>query len=186
MSRSVLESRLNATKRLVRIALIGAIYTALSFAVAPFAFGPLQFRVGEALTVLPGMSVLAIPGLTLGCVLTNLLGAISSMNPLGMIDAVIGSTATLLAALLSYLVGKKVMQRRLRYLLIPLPPVLVNAVIIGAELSFLYSQGQAFGVAFVWNFFLVLIGQAVVCYGLGVPLMVLLERRDLRGRLFLD
>ena len=79
--------------------MIAAIYTALSLALAPFSYGNIQVRIAEALTLLPLIYQPAIWGVTLGCFLTNLIGAIMGFNPTGMIDAVIGTAATLLAAL---------------------------------------------------------------------------------------
>ena len=75
---------------------IAAIYTALVIAFAPIAFGPVQFRIAEALCILPFFTPAAIPGLFIGCLLSNLLcGA-------AMLDVVFGSVATLIGALGSY------------------------------------------------------------------------------------
>ena len=59
--------------KLVKIALIGALYTALTMAIAPLAYGTVQFRISEALTLLPLFSPLGIWGVTFGCFLCNLL-----------------------------------------------------------------------------------------------------------------
>lgn len=91
-------------------------------------------RVSEALTLLPVLSPDAIVGVTLGCALTNALG--SSM---GLIDVVVGTSATLIAALMSWAL------RKARVFGLPvassLPPVLVNAVFIGAEITLLSRRG---------------------------------------------
>lgn len=169
---------------MVKIAMIAAIYCVLTLILAPIAYGPVQFRVSETLTVLPAFTPLAIPGLTLGCCLANLIGALSGLNPTGYIDAVFGTLASLIAALLSYLVAKRIKKPILRYLLVPLPPVLINAVIVGLELTFLFNSSENFGAAFLANGLSVGIGQLVICYLLGIPLMMLLGKNDFYKKLF--
>ena len=122
-------------KRFSRIAMIAAIYTALSLALAPLSYGNIQVRIAEALTLLPLIYQPAIWGVTLGCFLTNLIGAIMGFNPTGMIDAVIGTTATLLAALCTY----KFRDRKVGKVpvLSILMPVIFNFFFIGAELGYL-------------------------------------------------
>ena len=123
------------TQKMVRIAMIAAIYTALSLALAPLSYGNIQVRIAEALTLLPLIYQPAIWGVTLGCFLTNLIGAIMGFNPTGMIDAVIGTTATLLAALCTY----KFRDRKVGKVpvLSILMPVIFNFFFIGAELGYL-------------------------------------------------
>ncbi|MBR2596516.1 MAG: QueT transporter family protein [Solobacterium sp.] len=123
------------TKKMVRIAMIAAIYTALSLALAPFTYGNIQVRIAEALTLLPLIYQPSIWGVTLGCFLTNLIGAIMGFNPTGIIDSVIGTTATLLAALCTY----KFRDRKVGNVpvLSILMPVIFNFFFIGAELGYL-------------------------------------------------
>ena len=77
----------------VQAALIAAIYAALTYAVAPLSFGATQFRISEALTVLPVFTPAAIPGLAIGCIIANI------GSPYGPIDILLGTVATVLAAL---------------------------------------------------------------------------------------
>ena len=123
------------TQKMVRIAMIAAIYTVLSLALAPLSYGNIQVRIAEALTLLPLIYQPAIWGVTLGCFLTNLIGAVMGFNPTGMIDAVIGTTATLLAALCTY----KFRDRKVGKVpvLSILMPVIFNFFFIGAELGYL-------------------------------------------------
>ncbi len=123
------------TKKMVRIAMIAAIYTALSLALAPFTYGNIQVRIAEALTLLPLIYQPSIWGVTLGCFLTNLIGAIMGFNPTGIMDSVIGTTATLLAALCTY----KFRDRKVGNVpvLSILMPVIFNFFFIGAELGYL-------------------------------------------------
>lgn len=156
-------------RTLTTAAIIAAAYAALTLLLAPISYGAVQFRVSEALTVLPFFTPAAVPGLFVGCLVANL---IAGVNP---VDFVVGSGATLLAALLSYL-----LRNRNRWL-VPLPPVLVNAVVIGLELWFFVDGERTLPVLFSMMG-TVGLGQLVVCYGLGMPLLFLLDRhRDTLG-----
>ena len=90
-------SEINSTKteKISRGALIGALYAVLTIGLAPISYGPVQFRVSEALTLLPFYLPEAIPGLFAGCVFANFFGGF------GLPDMVFGSLATLIAAILS-------------------------------------------------------------------------------------
>lgn len=169
------------TRRMVVVALIAAAYTAISLTLGEFGFGPVQFRVSEALTLLAVFSPICIEGLTLGCFLTNAVGVAMGLNILGPLDMLFGTAATLLAAFLSYLF------RRVRIGKVPvlssLPPVVINAVVIGLELAVVNPGG------FNWAMFgvfagQVFIGQAVACCALGLPLIYALEKAGLDKKLF--
>ena len=117
------------TKRLVRAALIAGIYVALCLVQHPLAYGPVQFRVSEALTLLPIFTPDAVWAVTVGCFLSNLF----SMSPW---DMLFGTLATLTAALAT---------RRLRHvrtrglpLAAAVPPVLINAVVVGLEITYIF------------------------------------------------
>ena len=156
-------------------AVIAALYAVLTYAAAAMnlAFGAVQFRFSEALTVLPAFTPAAIPGLAVGCLISNL------ASPLGVVDWVFGTLATLLAGIFSYLV------RNIRWkeipVLAPLPPVIFNAIIVGFEVACLADNGTfAFGnlslAGFIAGAVSVGIGELIVCYVLGVPLMMALRR----------
>ena len=83
----------NAIRSLCLSAMIAAIYAALTMALPMLSYGPVQLRFSEALTVLPFFFPQAIPGLFLGCAISNILSAY------GIVDVIFGSLATLLAAL---------------------------------------------------------------------------------------
>ena len=156
-------------------AVIAAMYAVLTMVAATLnlAYGAVQFRFSEALTVLPVFTPAAIPGLALGCFIANL------GSPLGIVDWVFGTGATLLAAVGTWLV-KDIKVKGLP-VLAPLPPVIANVVIVGLELACLSASGS-FGFAnFTWAAFgasalSVGIGEFVVCYVLGLPLMIALSR----------
>lgn len=114
---------------LVYGAAIAAIYVVLTMLVAPIAFGPIQFRISEALTILPVFTPAAIPGLFIGCLLSNILGG-------GVIwDVIFGSLATLLGAVGTYLL-------RGHQKLACLPPIISNILIIPWVLRYAYGDAS--------------------------------------------
>jgi len=143
-------------------AVIASVYAALTIILAPISYGMIQVRISEALTILPYFTPAAIPGLFVGCIIANIVGG----N--GLVDIIFGSLATLLAAFLSYKMPK-------RYL-VPVPPIIINAVVVGAVLSYLFELDLL--VSMGW----VALGQTVACYGLGYPLLLQLEKH--RHRIF--
>lgn len=159
-----------STRDLARAAVIAAAYAALAWASNLFglAFGPVQFRLSEALCVLPYRERrTAVPGLVVGCLLANLL------SPYGLLDLTVGTLATLLAAVWS--------GRSRSAWLAALPPVMCNAVLVGAMLAWENTGfSAAFAGLFAYNALTVGIGEAAVCFLLGVPLLRALEKRALR------
>lgn len=152
---------MNKTKFLTQSAMIAALYVILVEVFKPMSYGIMQVRVAEVLTVLPFFTPSAIPGLTIGVLISNILG------PNGFLDVILGTLATLIAAYLTYKARKKI--------LAPIPPILVNAVIIGIMLYviFLGSPDQMPLLAIMgW----VALGQTIVCYGLGYPFMLILDK----------
>lgn len=161
------------TRNMVIVAMMAALYTTLCMVLAPLSFGMVQIRAAEALTLLPIFSFAGVWGVTLGCALSNLVGFFTGVNILGAIDIVFGTFATFLAALLT----RKF--RHIRILGLPvvsaIPPVLINAVVIGAELSFIIAP-KAFMTTFVINFIYVAVGQFLSCFILGLPFIWMLEK----------
>jgi len=145
---------------LVRVAMIAAIYVVLSILFAPISYGPVQVRIAEALVVLPFIDPSAIIGLFLGCVLANVYGG------LGMVDIIGGSLCTLIAAYLTYKVKKPK--------LAPLPPVLINAFGVSIYLHLLFDLPYWITVLYIG------IGEAIACYVLGYPLLILLIKNKKR------
>jgi len=153
----------NTTKSLSHAGIIAALYAALTILLAPISYGVIQCRVSEALSVLPVFTGAAVPGLFLGCLIANLLvGA-------PIYDVLFGSLATLLAAACTRYLAAKQAPRAL----LPLPSVLFNAVIIGWLLVTVYGVNVPLPLSMLY----VGIGQAVACYGLGLPLMFVLEKK---------
>ena len=158
----------------VQAALIAAIYAALTYAVAPLSFGATQFRISEALTVLPVFTPAAIPGLAIGCIIANI------GSPYGPIDILLGTVATVLAALATRLT------RNIKIKNIPLLsfifPTIFNGIIIGAEIMML-TPGQAGIVGFFTSASGVALGEIVVCYTLGILLYFGLEKSKVFNKL---
>ena len=168
----------NSIRFLTTSAAIAALYCALTLAIAPIAFGQIQFRVSELLTVLPLFSFAAVPGLTVGCLLSNLIGFLIGVNPIGMTDALFGTLATLLAAIAVYYIGKTT-KTLPKLILAPFFPVLFNGVIIGLELTLVFaSLDFPIFLAFAGS---VALGELAVCYGLGIPFILLLQKKDAKG-----
>jgi len=170
-----------STRKLCEAAMLAALYAAITFATFFMSFGAVQFRVSEALTVLPVFTASAVPGLSAGCALANLVGFFAGVNPTGWMDAIFGTLATLIAAILTRFIGKSG-KKWIRLLFAPLPPVLTNMLIVGLELTFAFGPMNAAG--FFSYAVSVAVGQAVICYGLGVPLMLVLERKELWKKIF--
>jgi len=146
----------NATRSLVRGALVAGLYVATMLLFQAISFGQFQVRVTEAMTVLPMLFAEAVPGLFLGCLLSNLLFQ-------GLwFDVVFGSLATLIAAALT---------RRLREkpVLAALMPVVVNGLIVGPVVSIGYMGVTDPGVV-AFTCLTVAVGEAIAVYVLGLPL----------------
>lgn len=156
---------------LVTGGLIAALYTIATYisAAMGLAYGGIQFRISEALNILPVFTPAAIPGLIVGCFLGNL------GSPFGMLDILLGTLATALSALCGYYT------RKITIFNIPVLslffPVLFNAVIIGAEVAFFLPEGISL-LGYLISAGQVALGELVVCYGLGIPLFLVLKKKN--------
>ncbi len=148
-------------------AVIAALYVALTYVsnVLGLAYGAVQFRLSEILTVLPVFTPAAIPGLLIGCIIANI------TSPFGIIDIICGSAATFLAALCTYVL-RKVCFKELPLLSV-IPPVLFNAVIIGLEIW--YLQGRTAEI-FVVSALQIAAGQMVMCIAAGLPFIRIIKK----------
>ena len=146
--------RKNTLKELTFAAMLGGAYAALTMLLPIPQYAGVQFRLAEALTLLPFLIPAATPGLFVGCFIANIL------SPYGLLDIIAGSAATLLACLWT----QRVKNRRLA----ALPPVVCNAVIVGGVIAFAMTGfGPGFWVAYAINALSVGLGEFVVCYALG-------------------
>ena len=147
--------------RITQAAMIAAIYVVLTVFISAFnlASGAIQVRISEALTILPVFTPAAIPGLFLGCLISNL---VTGCMPL---DVVFGSLATLIGACGTYALRK-------HKWLAPLPPIVANTIIVPFVLRYVYlAEGTI-------PFFMLTvgIGEVISCYLLGSILHLVLDR----------
>jgi uncharacterized membrane protein len=182
------------TRAIAQAGLVAAVYAALTLAVTQvggvFAWGPLQFRPSEAFTVVAALTPAAIPGLWLGAVLANLATA-AQVGAIGLLDVVFGSLGSLLGAMWTW-------RFRRNTPLALLGPVLANALIVPAYLPLMLRalgglEGAytlpglgldargAYITMYVFGVVAIAITEAVVVYGLGWPLLLLLRRLPLPG-----
>lgn len=146
--------------------LVAAAYVVLTFVaqMAGLASGAIQFRLSEALTILPMFTPAAIPGLAVGCVLANILTGCA------MWDVVFGSIATLIGALGTYLLRKTE-----NPFLGCIPPIVSNMLIVPAVLMKVYGVTDSY-----WYLMMTVgIGEIVCCGILGVILYKALKKRNL-------
>ena len=148
--------------------ILAAVYAALTVATAAFAYGGVQFRLAEALCVLPFFAPWTSYGLVLGCLIANLFSTVSAL------DIVIGTCATLIGCLLTTRVRHK--------WLVPLPTVLSNSVLVGAMLALVYTPDAPLQ-GFALFALQVGAGELAVLYALGMPLLLVMQRKGLDARL---
>ncbi len=156
-----------STRYIAQVGIIAGLYAALTVALAPISYGPIQVRISEALTVLPYLTPAAIPGLFIGCLTANVYGG------LGLPDIVGGSLCTLLAAFLTYLLS-----RTKKPILAPVPPIVVNALGVSLYLHLLFHLPYWVTVAYI------ALGEIAACFVLGYPLLLLLLKRERLLELF--
>ena len=163
------------TRKIALAAIIGATYAALTIGLAPISYGAVQFRVSEVLCILPYFLPCTAWGLFAGCAAANLIGG-------GILDIVFGSLATFVAALLTAHIGKR-KHTIANSLMGCLPPVLLNAVIVGAVVTAVFTvEGETINPFTHWGLYAataasVGLGEAVVLYALGFLLMRWLPRQ---------
>ena len=142
-------------------ALIAALYVAFSFIAYSFGLSGnavVQMRLSEMLTVLPAFMPAAIPGLAIGCLLTNLLTGCAVW------DVIFGTLTTLLGAIGTFLLRKNKW-------LAPLPPILANTIILPPVLATVY------GGATIPVFILTVgLGEIVCCGILGEILVFFMKK----------
>lgn len=145
---------------ITQAAVIAALYVVLVVIFNYISFGPIQFRVAEALTILPYFTPAAIPGLFIGCILANVIGGAVIW------DIIFGSIATLIGAVFTYLLRNK------SKFLAPLPPVLANTIIVPWVLKYAYGAEEM-----VWFMAVTVgIGEILACYVLGMILLFALNK----------
>lgn len=145
--------------KITKVAIVAAVYAVLTAVIAPISYGPIQFRLSEIMTLLAFIDPLYIPGLVLGCAISNL------FSPLGIVDVIVGTTATFISV---YMISKS------KSLFIASLWPTINCVFIGAELYYLQH------LPFWLTSLEVAIGEFVVVTLIGYPIFrVLLKKGDI-------
>ena len=154
------------TRQIALNGVVAGLYAAITILTASFAYGNIQFRIADSLCVLVVLEPSLTVGLTLGCLISNIFSTVSAL------DIVIGTAGTLLGCLLAARVKRDWL----------VPVLLANAVLVGAMLAYVLTPD-----ALVQGFFInggeVLLGEAVVLYLLGVPLLLFFRRSGLMEKL---
>lgn len=148
-------------KKLCQAAIIAAIYIVLTFLANAFGLAnyAVQVRFSEALTVLPFFTSVAVPGLFVGCLLSNILTGCA------LPDIIFGSIATLIGA-----VGTHLLRKKSKWLA-PVPPIVANAIIVPFVLKY------AYGIEPLWfSFVTVTAGEIISCGVLGILLINALNK----------
>lgn len=169
------------TSNITKAALIAALYVALGIIFAPISFLSIQMRVSEAFTLLPVYSPVAIWGVTLGCAISNAYGAATGMSILGAWDILFGTFATLIAGIMTYKL-RKITYKGIPFLA-PLPPIIINGIVLGLEFSVFFTGGFDFGV-FMLNAGQIALGQFIPCYVLGLIMIISLDKTGVSKKLF--
>lgn len=155
------------TRFLVLSSLIGASYFALTFVFSSISFLSTQMRISEALTILPVFTPAAIPGLAIGCAIANI------SSPFGIMDIILGGTATAVSGALSYLT------RNIRFknlpLISPLFPIVINSILVAFETVFFVDSSCSFKLL-ITLFFSTAAGEFFSCYILGLPLFIIINK----------
>lgn len=154
--------------KITQTAIIAAMYAALTYAQSFLLPGTttaaVQFRASEALNVLALFTPAAIPGLTLGCIISNLY-SIGQGLPL---DMIFGSLATLGATVCIYFL-RNVKIKNYPFLAM-LMPALWNGVIVGWEIEYFFIEGGFHFSSFLVQDGLVALGELGVMFTLGTAL----------------
>ncbi len=144
---------------ITRTALIAAVYAAFTYAFAWMSYDQIQFRISEILVLFAFIEPKYGLGLILGCILANL------ASPLGVIDIVVGSFATLLAIMFIVSVRKLLGYNKKALIIASLGPVISNALLVGIELTYMFNT------PFIWNAIYVAIGELAVVTFMGTVIL---------------
>lgn len=157
------KSSMFQTKSIAIGGLVAAVYVVVTliFAALGLSSNIIQIRLSEALCIMPCFCPAAVPGLFVGCLISNLIAGT------GIFDIIFGSLATLVGAIGTYLLRKN------RWLA-PIPPVIANVLVIPAILTFGYGINMSYFLAALYIF----IGEFISCYVFGEILYSVLKRNS--------
>lgn len=155
----------NMTQRLVKTAIIAALYAVITIVLAPISYGPIQFRVSEIMVLLAFFDPFYIVGLTIGCFIANMLG------PNGLMDIVFGTLATFISVYAISITEKLMKGKKLTLVVASLWPTVFNGLIVGWMLYYVYELPLLLSIAEV------AIGEFVVVTIVGVPVIKLIQSK---------
>jgi uncharacterized membrane protein len=121
------------TEQLVKSAMLAALYVVVTLAFEPISYGQVQFRISEVLVLFAFLDPMYVVGLTLGCGIANM------FSPLGIMDVIFGTSATFIALMLIVQTRKRLGFNVKSLFVASLWPALVNGIIIGIELNYLFQ-----------------------------------------------
>ena len=147
-------------KFITQAGMIAGVYVVLTLVFSAISYGEIQVRISEALTILPYFTPAAIPGLFVGCLLSNLIGGSIAL------DVIFGSLATLAGAVGTWLISRK------SKWLAPVPPIAANALVVPFVLR--YGYGVPLPVPFMM--LTVGVGEVISCGVLGLLLLLGIEK----------
>ena len=156
-------------------AVIAALYVVFTLVSATFnlASYEVQMRLSEALCVMPAFTFAAVPGLFIGCLISNLLvGA-------GPWDVIFGSLATLIGAVGTYLLRKIALKYKWSGFIASVPPILSNAIIIPFVLAYTIDSSWSIPMLMLS----VGLGEAIACGVLGTGLFYVLKKYRVKLKL---
>lgn len=148
-------------KFIAESAIIAALYVVITWLFAPISYGPIQFRISEVLVLLVVLNPKFAYALVIGCFVSNI------PSSLGWYDMAFGTLATTLAIIPMLFVRKMPISA--------IFPVISNAFIVSLELGIAFSM---WGDAYWYNVFTVALGEALVLYLLGIPLMAAIVKNE--------
>lgn len=155
----------NISNKLVKTAVIAAIYTVLTVALAPISYGIIQFRISEVMVLLAFFNPIYIGGLTLGCLIANIFGG----N--GPLDIIFGSFATFISVVAISLTAKYLKTNKFSLAIASIWPVIFNGIIIGWMLS------KVSAVPFLVIMPQIAISEFIIVSIIGVPLALLVKNK---------
>lgn len=152
-------------KQFVLSGIIAALYVALTLPLGPYATSSfINIRPAEALTILPVFFVEAIPGVTVGCLISNIFAGGATVP-----DIILGTMITLISAILTRISRKP--------LLAALPPVLLNGLLL--PVIWILFAGAA---GYFTMMASTILTQAIWIYGLGLPLYFVIKKYRLQNK----
>ena len=160
-----MDNKKKTVQRLARTAIIAALYAVITLALAPISYGAVQFRVSEIMVLLAFFDPFYIGGLTLGCLIANILG------PIGIADIIFGTIATFISVYAISLTGKYIKNNTKSLVIASLWPTIFNGLIIGWMLNYLYQ------LPLVLSMGEVAIGEFVVVTIVGVPVVKMIQSK---------